>query len=139
MERSDNPRWMFQICLEDLKERLMISLIIDDHCWDVCLVQIIKRKLHKIPIIAAWWNRMKHFTRGGTREKVTSGNVKRENCIERYPRNASLMGFLCLKWFTIGFFRPLSRKWPICLYSFDTRILHIFHMYPVYKRMNEWR
>ena len=40
---------MFQICLEDLKERLMISLIIDDHCRDVCLVQIIKRKLHKIP------------------------------------------------------------------------------------------
>ena len=26
---------MFQICLEDLKERLMISLIIDDQCRDV--------------------------------------------------------------------------------------------------------
>ena len=52
---------------------------------------------------------MKHLPRGGEKEKVTSGNMKRENCIERYPQNASLMGVLCLKWFTIGFLQLMQK------------------------------
>ena len=109
-----------------------------DNRWPVpsvwTLVQIIKRKLHKVPINAVWWNRMKHCqVEGRRRKKSLQGTWSEKTALKDILRMHLWWAFCALNDSQLAFY-SLCRKWPICLYTvFNATISTLY----VSKRINE--
>ena len=102
-----------------------------DNRWPVpsvwTLVQIIKRKLHKVPINAVWWNRMKHCqVEGRRRKKSLQGTWSEKTALKDILKMHLWWAFCALNDSQLAFYN-LCRKWPICLYTvFNTTISTLY-------------